>query len=125
MCLCFKGLTLVMAFALISSASYALGKSDRVWTGEWRNGHSFFDEEAFTVHNQHGYVAGLWDAFKVAKMVDHSAPTGLPVQVTIFPHLASYYREHPKEMSRPVVDVMLQEFGVSKKRTWNWKLRVD
>lgn len=74
-----------------------------IYTSKWRNGYSFTDQEWTHPYNQYGYMDGLVDGLKYAKLLPETVS-----RLGSFDGVKQYYVDNPDKRLRPIVKVLLE-----------------
>lgn len=102
---------LVIIFnAFFAECNYAKNGPSIYTDDRWRNGYSFTDIQRESLqnsaHNLYGYVQGVVEGLEHSKLV----PKDLS-KMNVFDDLMGFYMDHPKERSRPIIEVVLERYG--------------
>ena len=98
---------LVFLFFLIGITSVFASDGTYIYTNKWRNGYSFSDKEWSHPYNQHGYIDGLIDGLKYAKIISTDVSRD-----SAFEQLEKYYIDHPEKKQKPIIEVLLEKYKI-------------
>ncbi len=97
--------TLIFVSILFSSQYNHAADGTHIYTGNWRNGYSFSDKEWADPYNQHGYVDGLIDGLRYAKIIPDTVS-----RLEAFNVLEEYYLSNPDKKQKPIIDVLIEKY---------------
>ena len=95
---------IVLFLLLMTSYSFA-ADGTHIFTNELRNGYSFTDEEWAHPYNQHGYIDGLIDGLKYAKLININTS-----RLEAFETLKNFYLKNPAQKQTPIIEILIERF---------------
>ena len=96
----------LILIGLLATQSYAR-EADHMFTDDYRNGYSLDSEKWFSTHNQYGYIKGILDTLRTNNVL---VSLQRLATVEALRALRNYYTAHPKEKTRPILKVIMQEY---------------